>query len=51
MAFSFNFDIPLVTEETDDKENKGDKAKDVDLKCSVRSFIISLAISANAAQS
>ncbi|XP_056326867.1 histidine protein methyltransferase 1 homolog [Danio aesculapii] len=40
MAFSFNFDIPLVTEETDDKENKGDKAKDVDLKCSKSSTTV-----------
>lgn len=42
MAFNFNFDIPLQTDETNDKENKDDKAKDVDLKCSVREFIISL---------
>ncbi|KAK7148438.1 hypothetical protein R3I93_012692 [Phoxinus phoxinus] len=34
MAFTFNFDIPLQTEETNDKENKDDNAKDVDLKCS-----------------
>lgn len=34
MAFTFNFDIPLQTEETNDKENKDDNAKYVDLKCS-----------------
>ncbi|XP_056089132.1 histidine protein methyltransferase 1 homolog [Rhinichthys klamathensis goyatoka] len=34
MAFTFNFDIPLQTEETNDKENKDGNAKDVDLKCS-----------------
>lgn len=43
MAFSFNFDIPLQTEEeTNDKEKKDDNSKDVHLKCSVREFIISL---------
>lgn len=49
MAFSFNFDIPLQTDETNDKENKDDKAKDVDLKCSVREYIISFLKPANAA--
>ncbi|XP_059422038.1 histidine protein methyltransferase 1 homolog [Carassius carassius] len=34
MAFSFNFDIPLHTDETNDKENKEDKAKEVNLNCS-----------------
>ncbi|XP_050982158.1 histidine protein methyltransferase 1 homolog [Labeo rohita] len=41
MAFSFNFDIPLQTDETNDKENKDDKAKDVDLKCSESSSTVS----------
>ncbi|XP_016084882.1 histidine protein methyltransferase 1 homolog [Sinocyclocheilus grahami] len=41
MAFSFNFDIPLRTEETNDKENKDDKAKCVDLKCSEASATVS----------
>jgi len=46
MAFTFNFDIPLQTEETNDKENKDGNGKDVDLKCSVRKCIISLLIPA-----
>jgi len=47
MAFTFNFDIPLQTEETNDKENKDGNGKDVDLKCSVRKCIISLLNPAN----
>lgn len=39
MAFTFNFDIPLQTEEINYKENKDDNVKDVDLKCSVRECI------------
>uniref|UniRef100_A0A8C2FFF6 protein-histidine N-methyltransferase n=1 Tax=Cyprinus carpio TaxID=7962 RepID=A0A8C2FFF6_CYPCA len=38
MAFSFNFDIPLQTEETNDKN---DKAKDVHLTCSEASATVS----------
>ncbi|XP_059373317.1 histidine protein methyltransferase 1 homolog [Carassius carassius] len=41
MAFCFNFDIPLQTEETNDKESKDDKAKDVHLKCSEASATFS----------
>ncbi|KAK9964345.1 hypothetical protein ABG768_005528 [Culter alburnus] len=41
MAFSFNFDIPLQTEEeTNDKEKKDDNSKDVHLKCSESSVTV-----------
>ncbi len=44
MAFSFNFDIPLQTDETNDKD---DKVKEGNLTFSVREFIISLLKPAN----
>lgn len=46
MAFSFNFDIPLNTEETTDKESIDDKAKDVEAKCSVGGIFTVLLIPA-----
>lgn len=40
MAFSFNFDIPLKTEETTDKETIDGEAKDVVTKCSEASTTV-----------
>ncbi|XP_055026216.2 histidine protein methyltransferase 1 homolog [Misgurnus anguillicaudatus] len=40
MAFSFNFDIPLKTEETTDKETIDGEAKDVMTKCSEASTTV-----------